>query len=207
VSSLLNCLGRIEENTAVVYTALADKLAVGSAKSSFLSIAVDHQKHSVLLKHASFRVAGSNTLPRNDAKSLAGVFQVTYSIYQNVILKDEIAQEELPVFAAKLATLEDLLSEKTVIVQRRFKVTITKSIDLIIRESFADVGNLFTRMVEDNALHRRLLEAHLNFASPKKLDNMVLECLPSRGLATPLTIQECDVSKACLARLNQTGTS
>jgi rubrerythrin len=67
-ASYLDCLSMLESNTAVLYTALADKVNLPQVKSVLLGAANDSQKHSVQLKGAVENLARTKAKPCGDGK-------------------------------------------------------------------------------------------------------------------------------------------
>jgi hypothetical protein len=159
-SSCLDILSMAEGNVSVLYTALAGRVEIPAAKSLFMSFAKDNHKHSVLLKNACKQLSKTQTLPQGNEK-LEDVFRVTYTIYKEIITKEEAEQqlvpEELLALAQKLLVFEKMLCEKYVLAQ-------TKTLKFLGRENFVqqhfsldNYGSLFARLIDDSEQHQKHL--------------------------------------------------
>ena len=155
-ASYLDCLSMLESNTAVLYTALADKVNLPQVKSVLLGAANDSQKHSMQLKGVVENLARTKAKPRGDGK-LEGVFNVTYTIYKEIIDEEEITQEDLLAIAEKLAVLEKILGEKYVFVQSKTSQFPEKESDPFHSENLDYLGSMFARMIDDGEQHQKLL--------------------------------------------------
>jgi rubrerythrin len=72
----------------VLYTAIANRVELESAKKIFLNIADGTQKHSALLKDIYEAVAKPKRKTKSKAKKLDEVFDVSYSIYKESVYLD-----------------------------------------------------------------------------------------------------------------------
>jgi hypothetical protein len=149
-----------EGNVSILYTALAGRVALPAAKSLFLSFAKDNHKHAVLLRNACKQLSKTQTLPHGNEK-LEDVFKVTYTIYKEIIVKEEAEQqlfpEELLALSQKLLVFEKMLCEKYTIAQ-------TKTLKFLGRENFVqqhfsldNYGSLFARLIDDSEQHQKHL--------------------------------------------------
>ena len=184
-ASYLDCLSMLESNTAVLYTALADKVNMPQVKSVLLGAANDSQKHSMQLKGAVENLARTKAKPRGDGK-LDGVFNVTYSIYKEIIDEEEITQEDLLALAEKLAVLEKILAEKYVFVQSKTSQFPEKESDPFRGEDLDYLGSMFARIIDDGEQHQKLLGDVKEFVeqkAKKSADSIELaSCVASASL-------------------------
>ncbi len=155
-SSHLDCLSLLEGNTAVLYTALADRVTLFSAKSILLEAAADSQKHSMLLRDAGEKLAKTNAKSKGYGK-IDEVFNVTYKIYKEIIAKEEISPEETLALAEKLSILEKILGEKYLFMQERTQKLKEKQLNPLQKVSLDNLGSLFARLINDGVHHRELL--------------------------------------------------
>jgi hypothetical protein len=155
--SYLDSLSLLESNAAVLYTALADRVKLDSAKSTLLEAAGDSQKNSLLLKGAGEKLAKPREKPNGCAK-IEEVFNLTYTIYKDIIAKDEISIEELLAMVEKLSLLEKVLSDKYLFVQSKTQKLKVRHLNPLQEVSLDNLGSLFARMMNDCEKHRKLLD-------------------------------------------------
>jgi hypothetical protein len=180
----------LENNTSVLYMALADRVKLSSsAKALLLSIASDSQKHSKTLKGVGENVGKSKTKHKRSAKKLDDVFPLTYSIYKEIIKKEEITEEELPALAEKLAFLESILRAKYVFVQSQTMKLVAKEKSKL--HSLDILRNIFTEIISDKERHQQLLGTVKELTEQKMEENAeatpLIDFLSPDALISPIS--------------------
>ena len=168
----------LESNLSVLYTALAETVALPEAKSLFASIAGDGYKHSAFLKDACEQLMKMKTKTRRGGNNkLDGLFDVTRTIYKDLITKEEAEQqlkpEELLAIAGKLFVLEKLLCGEYAVAQ-------TLTLKFLGRETFAKrhasldtFGSLFERLIDDSEQHQKILAKVESFVEGHALEETI----------------------------------
>ncbi len=154
--SYLDCLSMLESNTGVLYTALAERATLPSAKAILLDVAFDSQKHAHLLREVCEKLAKSKYKPSDSAK-IEEVFNITYAIFRDIIAKEELTPDELISLSEKLDVLEKTLGEKYAYVQSKTQKLSEKKLNPLHNVSLDNFGSLFARMINDTIRHRELL--------------------------------------------------
>ncbi len=126
--SYLNGLSSIESNLSVLYTALADRVTMPSAKVMLVGTAAVCQTNSVILKGFGKDVEEHSVKAKERDEELAEVIDAAYDVYKKIIEKEEISVAELQSLAGQLVVLEGILGEK-------YKFAHSKTSKLVIRES------------------------------------------------------------------------
>lgn len=188
--SYLNCLSMIENNTSVLYTAIADRVELEPAKTIFLSIANDTQKHSALLKDICEAVARPKRKTKSNAKKLDEVFDVSYTIYREIIKKEKITVEELPALVEKLAFLENVLGAKYVFALSKTSKVHPKRTSKQQGLNFDNFPEFFTQIIRGKENHRQLLGTVIELIECKKQEKAevtpIVSILPSDAMITPI---------------------
>ena len=170
----------VENNNSVLYTALADRTSLPSAKSILLSIASNHHQHSGILKVAG-ETSGSPKVRNSSEKEFAGVFGIAYDIYKEIIKSEEIPKEELSVLAERLSVLENALAEKYLDIQSRVSRGQLNGVNQPQEATLTNLRGVFARMMSDSVHHRGLLATIKTLAEAnqqeKTLDTLVASCL------------------------------
>ncbi len=168
----------VENNNSVLYTALADRVNMISAKSILLSIASNHHQHAGILKTITEGSETSRPKIQNTEKEFAAVFGTAYDIYKEIIKKEEITKEELPAITQRLSVLENALTEKYVDIQSK---TLKKETSQPDGPALKSLASIFARMIGDSVHHRELLSTVKMMVEVKQqekiLDAVVLSCL------------------------------
>jgi hypothetical protein len=174
----------VENNNSVLYTAIADRINLPSAKSVLLSIASDHNQHSGILKAASEGFRTPRTSQASE-KEFAGVFGIAYDIYKETIKKEEISADELTAIVDRLSILENALADKYIDVQSMtFDAALNEQPDL------KNLDHAIARMIGDSVHHLELLATVKTLAKVKQeektLDAVVMSCMPSASVSNPV---------------------
>ncbi len=186
----LSCLSLIENNTSVLYTAIADRVELESAKTIFLSIANDTQKHSALLKDICEVMVRPKKKTKSTAKKLDEVFDVSYTIYKEIIKKEEVTVEELPALVEKLAFLENVLGAKYVFALSKTSKVHPKRTSQRQGLNLDNFPEFFTQIIRGKENHRQLLGTVIELTECKKQEKAevtpIVSILSSDAMITPI---------------------
>lgn len=175
LASYINCLSMLEGNAVLLYTALADKIDDSLVKSLLLTIAIDSQKHSIVLKGVGESIAKPESKPKDCEKKLGEAWHVIDTFYREIVKREKITEYELPQLAEKLAILESILGEEYyMFVQLKTLQLLMKEISQIYNINLGELKGIFSRIINDEEHHRELLETIkglLERKKPKKKDN------------------------------------
>ncbi len=152
----MEILSLLESNTSVLYTALADRTPLPSAKALLLEVASDSQNRSTILRSTSQRLQ-ENKLTLKSNPNVEEVFTVTYNIYKSLIAKDQITPEAFLAFVEKLDVLEKTLAEKYAFLQLHAFRYRQKTPTKLLRVSLEQLESLLTQMLAEGENHRKLL--------------------------------------------------
>jgi hypothetical protein len=182
----------LESNTAVLYTALADRVTLPTAKSVLLEVAADSQKHSLLLRSTGEKLAKSKSKPGGSEK-ISEVFNVTYAIYRDIIAQEQVNPEELLAIAEKLLLLEQILGEKYAFVWSKTQKLTEKQLNPLQKVSLDNLGSLFVRLIHEGQHHGELLGAIMTIieqnASVKADLPMLAKCAaPAWAVSSSATV-------------------
>jgi rubrerythrin len=159
LASFINCLSLLENNAFLLYKQLADKVEVPLVKSFLLQIAIDSQKHSIVLKGVSESIAKLKGKPKECRKKVGETWRVTQAILRETEKKERIPEGDLPQLAEKLSIMESIMGEEYYqFVQLKTLKLMMKEINQIYNIDLSSVKKIFLNIIRDEETHRELLE-------------------------------------------------
>ena len=173
IASFLSCLSMLENNVALLYEALADKVELPLIKSLLSNIAIDSQKHSVTLKGISESIAKSEAKPKDCEKKMGEIWRVTSAFHKEIAKKEKITNEELPQLAERLTVLEGNFGEEYhVFVQLKTLEHMTKEIGQLYNVNLEQLKSIFSRIIDDEERHRELLDTIKKLISQREQEKI-----------------------------------
>jgi hypothetical protein len=157
IAEYLSCLSILEENTALFYRHLSDKIeSPALIKSFLLSISQDSSKHSTLIKGIADSIHDSKVKPKRCAKKLGDVWDAVNSL--NEIAKEELTTLSFWELLSALDGLERSLNEEYYIfVQMQTLQFMVKEINQLYDINLESVKHVFEGIINDEERHRELL--------------------------------------------------
>jgi len=158
IAKYINCLSILEENTALLYNGLSERVETPLVKSLLLSISKDSSKHSTLLKGIAESISDIKQSPKDCAKNLGEVWSIVNN-YLNELNKKERGDklyfsELLPMLTA----LESSLGEEYYIfVQMKTLQLMVKEINQIYSIDLKNIQGVFESIIKDEEHHREIL--------------------------------------------------
>ncbi len=147
---------------------IADKVEVPLVKSFLLQIAIDSQKHSILLRGVAESIAQPKGKPKNCEKKIGESWRIIDTILKEINGKAKIPSGDFPHLAEKLTILESVMGEEYyMFVQLKTLELMMKEITQIYNIDLGSVKKLFLNIIRDEETHRELLERIRTLITPK----------------------------------------
>jgi rubrerythrin len=155
---LFRCASILEKKTSVLYMKIAEKTQLPLAKSHFLHIAHDSQKHSAIFEGISESIRKSESKPKDCEKKLGQIWQVTEDLTREVASKQKMSEEETARLIEKLVPIESFMGEEYYIfVQAKTLKFLTKEIKQIYNVDLEHIKYVLEGVIRDEEAHLRLL--------------------------------------------------
>jgi rubrerythrin len=154
----MNCLSILESQTSLLYKSISDKIGTPLIKTLLKEIAMDSQKHSMLLKG----VSESITQPKGNQKKCSKsseTLQTTERLLKEVAGMEKISSEDLTQLSEILETLESAMAEEYyMLVQMKTLQMMMKEINQMYNIDLYNVRDIFMNIIYDEDHHREILE-------------------------------------------------
>jgi rubrerythrin len=158
VAKYINCLSILEENTALLYQNLSERVEPPLIKSLLFSISEDSSKHSALLKGIAASISGSKQNTKDCAKNLGEVWNMVNSYLNEMNRKERVSKIYFSELLPKLMTLESSLGEEYYIfVQMKTLQLMAKEINQLYNINVNQIRNIFESIIRDEDHHREIL--------------------------------------------------
>ena len=159
LSSFINCLSLLEENTHLLYKELADNVEAPLVRSFLLQIAIDSQKHSIALKGVAESIAKPDGNMKECEKKIGESWRIVETLLKDIREKKKIPSGDFPKLVEKLTILESILGEEYyMFVQLKTLELMMKEINQIYNIDLGSVKKIFLNIIRDEETHRELLE-------------------------------------------------
>jgi hypothetical protein len=96
----------LEDRVFTLYKILADKVEPKLPKSLLLTLSIDSQKHSIILKGIAESIAEVKVKPKEILKCLGDVWRTNENFLKEYSTKQKLGTEELAQLSDRLAVLE-----------------------------------------------------------------------------------------------------
>jgi rubrerythrin len=155
----ISCLSVLEENTALLYSNLSDRVeSPALIKSLLLSISQDSLKHSTLLKGIADSISNPKGKTRDCAKKIGEVWSIV-SRSLNEVTNEEIGALDFSELLSRLNVLERSLAEEYyILVQMKTLQFMVKEINQLYEINLESVKRIFESIIRDEERHRDLLD-------------------------------------------------
>ena len=157
VAKYISCLSILEENAAIIYNNLSDRIeSPDLIKSLLLSISQDSLRHSALLKDIAGRISDSKAKRGDCAENLGRLWSiVSYCLKE--VTKKQLGPQDFSILLSAFDSLESALGEEYYIFVQ------TKTLELMANEisQLYDISSesikVFKSMIRDEKHHRGIL--------------------------------------------------
>ena len=168
IAKYINCLSILEENTALLYNNLSERVETPLVSSLSLSISKDSSKHSILLKGIADSISDSKQKPKDCAKKLGEVWSTVSNYLKEVEKKEEMRKLGFSELLPKLIALESSLGEEYYIfVQMKTLQLMVKEINQLYGIDLEKIKEVFESIIRDEEHHREILAAIKDIVSKK----------------------------------------
>jgi hypothetical protein len=158
VAGFLYCSSSLEERTFSLYRNLAEKTSDQLAKSSFVYIAYDSLKHSVIMKGIAQTISASVPKSGDCEKKLKATWKKVADLAEEVVDKQRFNDTELPDLLNRLAGFENSISEEYfVLVQLKTFQFMAKEMSQMYNIDFESLRSIFELITKDEENHREIL--------------------------------------------------
>ena len=159
MAEYINCLSVLEENIALVYGNLSDRVeSPALIKSLLLSISQDSSKHATLFKGIADSISKSKVKLENCAKNLGDVWS-TVSNCLDKVTNQGIDTLDFSQFLTVLNDLESSLGEEYYIfVQMKTLQFMVSEINQLYDINLESIKDIFESIIRDEERHRELLD-------------------------------------------------
>lgn len=185
IASLLKGLSLLENDVYQMYKMFGAKVDLPFARSLILSIAIDSQKHSAILKGVGESIAKSKAKPKECEEKLHEVFNVTETFRREIVSKKMITVEELPELAQKLTVLESMLGEEYYIfTQLKTLEFMVSTINTLYNVDLGHLKNIFSEIIAEEEHHRELLETIKSIFNKNKQQTVFASAEANQSVAS-----------------------
>lgn len=174
IAKYINCLSILEDNTALLYNNLSERVETPLIKSLLLSISKDSSKHSTLLKGIADSISDSKQNSKDCAKKLGEVWNMVTNYLNEVNKKERMGKLGFSELLPKLTALESSLGEEYYIfVQMKTLQLMAKEINQLYGIDLEKIKKVFESIIKDEEHHREVLATIKDIVSKKltKKDN------------------------------------
>ena len=112
LADFINCLGILENDTFLLYTALSNKIELPLVKSLLRAIAEDSLKHSTLLKGVAESITEAKETPKDCEKKTGEAWRLIANFTKEIAAKEKFSEEEMSQLWDKLAFFESIIGEE-----------------------------------------------------------------------------------------------
>ncbi len=172
IAEYIRCLSSLETSTATLYKEIADKTDIPLAKTLLQEIAVDSEKHALILKGVSDTISPTKGDQKSCEKKMGKSIEFIVKAQKEITKIKKIDEKNLPWLVEKLSYFESVMGEDYYMFTQlhTLEVLVNKineqySIDL------TSTKHLFTKIIQDEDHHRELLETIRNLVVKKEKDN------------------------------------
>jgi len=169
LAEYIGCLRVLESQTSLLYSKIAAKVDYPLVKALLEQIALDSQKHSVLLKGIGESITQQKINEKKCAKNVE-TLQLTERLIDEVAEMQNISSEDLTRLSSILKTLESSMAEEYfIVIQMKTLEMLMKEINQMYNVDLASVKDIFMNIIYDEDRHTEILE---------KIKNLVVEKEP-----------------------------
>jgi rubrerythrin len=177
LAEYINCLSSLEEGTNALYKSIASKIDLPLVKSLLQEMAIDSQKHSVMLKGVSKSIAQPKGDRKECEKKIGESWKIIDQIQKELAKIPQIDASNLRWLSDKLVVFESMMGEDYyVFVQMKTLEMLMKEINQMYNIDLGDVKSIFMKIINDEEHHRELLARIKRMATKKEeeIDNYAM---------------------------------
>jgi rubrerythrin len=158
IAAFLYCSSNLEERVFSLYRTMADRTDDQLIKSTFIYIAYDSLKHSVIMKGIAQTISQSAPRTEECENKLKQVWTQVTNLSEEMTGKNKMNDTDLPDMIQRLAGLENSLSEEYfVLVQLKTLQFMAKEIYQLYHIDFTSLKGIFELIIKDEENHREIL--------------------------------------------------
>ena len=174
IAAYIQCLSMFETNTYHLYQTLAEKVQMPLASGLLNGIALDSQKHSILLKTISECVEIPEKKIKSCEKKLRKTLRIITSFHIEIQARERINHTNFPRTADNLSIIAGAFGEEYRMLAKTATLEfLVNGINKRSKVNLKDIQFIFETIIAEQAQHAKLLalvEILLRNNVPKKVD-------------------------------------
>jgi rubrerythrin len=170
LASFFHCLSLLEQNTYILYLAIAKKVEPPLINALFLEIAIDSKKHATILKGIGSSIAKSEVKPEECQNKVGEAWRVVEDLRSGIAaIKGKLTEGELPQLMKKLDAFETILGEEyNVFIQLKTLELVAKETGQYYNTDLENLKNIFVSIINDEKHHIKVLKTISDLYGLKK---------------------------------------
>jgi rubrerythrin len=164
VAAFLHCSSNLEERVFSLYRNMSERTDNQVIRSSFIYIAYDSLKHSVMMKGIAQTISPSAPKTEDCENKLKQVWKQVAALSEEMAGKNKLNDADLPELMHRLAGLENSFGEEYfVLVQLKTFQFMAKEISQMYKIDFESLKGIFELIIKDEENHREILTSLEDF--------------------------------------------
>jgi rubrerythrin len=164
IAAFLYCSSNLEERVFSLYRNMSERTDNQVTRSSFIYIAYDSLKHSVIMKGIAQTISPSAPKTEDCENKLKQVWTQVSALSEEMTDKNKLMDTDLPDLMHRLAGLENSFSEEYfVLVQLKTFQFMAKEISQMYKIDFESLKGIFELIIKDEENHREILTSLEDF--------------------------------------------
>jgi rubrerythrin len=169
IAEYIQCLSKLEDATSTLYKTIAEKTDIPLVKTLFREIAIDSQKHCIVLEGVSESIAKTDVNPKDCGKKIGQSWNLMEKTQKELSKIERIDAQHLQWLVGQLAYFESIMGEEYYIfVQLKTLEILVKQINAKYNIDLNSTKRLFSKIIEDEDHHRELLETIKELVTKKE---------------------------------------
>jgi len=158
IAAFLHCSSNLEERVFSLYRNMSERTDNQVVRSSFIYIAYDSLKHSVMMKGIAQTISPSAPKTEDCENKLKQVWRQVAALSEEMVGKSKLNDADLPELMHRLAGLENSFGEEYfVLVQLKTFQFMAKEISQMYKIDFESLKGIFELIIKDEENHREIL--------------------------------------------------
>lgn len=174
IAAYIQCLSVFETNTYHLYQTLADKVQMPLAIGLLYGIAMDSQKHSMLLKTISECIDVPEKKIKSCEKKLSKTLRIITSFHMEIKARERINHTNFPRTADNLSIIAAAFGEEYRMISKTATLQyLVNGINKKSKVNLKDIQSIFDAIIAEQSQHTKLLaivQVLLRSNIPKKAD-------------------------------------
>lgn len=173
IAVFLSCSSILEEKVFHLYRDLADKIQHPLVKSLLIYVAYDSLKHSTILRKMYGDFLKSEGTIKDCEKNFGDLWKMMRMFSEEMLKKEKIETEEIPLLATKLSWFEGSLSEiYYALIQLKTLQFIAQKIHKIYNIDLDNLKSVFELIIIDEQSHKEIMSTITDFLTEEKQDTV-----------------------------------